>query len=160
MENITQLDNNEIAKIISSLNLGLFNYKSSDAKYNAQQNLAGRNYFATDETLRYFGSRISRASETCSGLLFYVIESSYLNMEKTKRGFRYAIFDLFGHEVGRQSLDEAMSTSDKALKAMYDKLNTINVANHYRQALESQARQAERKAENYKDALLRIEELR
>lgn len=150
------MENNDLAKLISSLNLGLFSHKSSDAKYNAQQNLAGRNYFATDETLRYFGSRISRASETCSGLLFYVIESSYLNMEKTKRGFRYAIFDLFGHEVGRQSLDEAMTTSDKALKAMYDKLNALDITAHYRQALQSQARQAERKAENYNNALMHI----
>lgn len=153
-----KIENNDLAKIISNLNLGLFNHKSSDAKYNAQQNLAGRSYFATDETLRFFGSRISRASESCSGLLFYVIESSYLDINKTKRGFRYAIFDLFGNEVGRQSLDEAMTTSDKALKAMYDKLNTINVAEHYAEALRSQVSQAERKAENYKNALSKIGE--
>ena len=78
-------------------------------------------------------------------------------MNKTKRGFRYAIFDLFGHEVGRQSLDEAMSTSDKALKAMYDKLNSIDVTAHYREALQSQARQAERNADKYKNALSQIE---
>lgn len=150
------MENNELATIISSLNLGLFSHKSSDAKYNAQENLAGRNYFATDDTLRYFGSRISKSSETCSGLLFYVIESSYLNMEKTKRGFRYAIFDLFGHEVGRQSLDEALPTSDKALKAMYDKLNSVDVLAHYKQALEGEIRHAERKAGNYKDAIAKM----
>lgn len=151
------MENNDLAKLISGLNLGLFNDKSSDPKYNAQQNLAGRNYFATDDTLRYFGSRISRARPICSGLLFYVVQSSYLDMNKTKRGFCYAIFNLFGHEIAKQPLDEAMSTSDKALKAMYDKLNTIDVTAHYRQALESQARQAERKAENYKTTLLHIQ---
>ena len=95
------MENNELAKIISNLNLGLFGHKSSDPKYNAQENLAGRSYFATDDTLKFFGSRISRSSHTCSGLLFYVVESSYLDMRKTKRGFRYAIFDLFGHEVAQ-----------------------------------------------------------
>lgn len=157
MTTATTIENNELADIISSLNLGLFSEKSSDAKYNAQQNLAGRNYFATEETLRYFGSRISRARPSCSGLLFYVIESSYLNMEKSKRGFRYAIFDIFGNEVGRQKLDEALSTSDKAMQAMYDYLGKFDVLAHYKQALQSEIRQAERKAERTKSALEKME---
>lgn len=151
------MENNQLANIITNLNLGLFSDKSSYAKYNAQENLRGRNHFVDDDTLRFFGSKISRAKHTCSGLLFYVVESSYLDMNKTKRGFRYAIFDLFGNEVARQSLDEALSTSDKALKAMYDKLNTINVAEHYKQAIKSLADRKAREAERAKEILASIE---
>lgn len=150
------MENNEIANAISGLNLGLFGYKSCYPKYNAQENLRGKSHFVDDETLRFFGSRISRASETCSGLLFYVVESSYLDMNKTKRGFRYAVFDLFGNEVARQSLDEALPTSERAYKAMYDRINSLDVAEHYRQALQSVIRHSSRKTETAKEVLAKI----
>jgi hypothetical protein len=79
-------------------------------------------------------------------LLFYVIESSYTNWEKTKRGFKYAIFDIFGEEVNRLSIAEAVSTSEKARKAMYSFLNNFDVAEYYAQKLESIARKADREA--------------
>jgi hypothetical protein len=150
------MENNQLADAISSLNLGLFGYKSSHAKYNAQENLRGKTHFVDDDTMRFFGSRISRASHTASGLLFYVIESSYLDMNKTKRGFRYAVFDLFGNEVARQSLDEALSSSEKAHKAMYKRIDSLDVAEHYRQALQSVIRNSTRKAENTKEVLAKI----
>jgi hypothetical protein len=150
------MENNEIANAISGLNLGLYGYKSSHAKYNAQENLRGKTHFVDDDALRFFGSRISRASDTCSGLLFYVIESSYLDMAKTKRGFRYAVFDLFGNEVARQTLDEALPTSEKAYKAMYNRINSLDVAEHYRQALQSVIRHSTRKTETAQGVLAKI----
>ena len=138
---------NDLADLINRAGIArLYDNKSSDPKNNAQLNLEGRNYFATDSTLRAFGSRINSAHSTASNLLFYVIESSYTNWEKTKRGFKYAIFDIFGEEVNRLSIAEAVSTSEKARKAMYSFLNNFDVAEYYAQKLESIARKAEREA--------------
>ena len=138
---------NDLADLINRAGFAsLYDNKSSDPKNNAQLNLEGRNYFATDSTLRAFGSRINSAHPTASNLLFYVIESSYTNWEKTKRGFKYAIFDVFGEEVTRLSIAEAVSTSEKARKAMYAFLNDFDVAEYYAQKLESIARRADREA--------------
>jgi len=138
---------NDLAALINRSGFArLYDNKSSDPKNNAQLNLDGRNYFATDSTLRAFGSRINSAHPTCSNLLFYVIESSYINWDKTKRGFKFVVFDIFGEEVSRLSMVEAVSSSEKARKAMYSFLNDFNVAEYYAQKLESIARRAEREA--------------
>ena len=138
---------NDLADLINRAGFArLYDNKSSDPKNNAQLNLEGRNYFATDSTLRAFGSRINSAHPTASNLLFYVIESSYTNWEKTKRGFKFVVFDIFGEEVNRLSIAEAVSTSEKARKAMYSFLNNFDVAEYYAQKLESIARKADREA--------------
>ena len=93
----TAIENNDIAAIINKMNsVSLYNNKSSYPLNNAQLNLEGRTHYATDSSLKYFGARINSAHETASGLLFYIIESSFLDFAKTKRGFRYTIFDIFG----------------------------------------------------------------
>jgi hypothetical protein len=138
---------NELASIINRAGFAqLYDNKSSDPKNNAQLNLEGRNYFATDSTLRAFGSRINSAHPTASNLLFYVIESSFIDFQKTKRGFKFAIFDIFGEEVNRLSIGEAVSTSDKARKMMYSFLDNFDVVQHYTDKLESIAKKADRKA--------------
>lgn len=138
---------NDLADLINRAGFAsLYDNKSSDPKNNAQLNLEGRSYFATDSTLRAFGSRINSAHPTASNLLFYVIESSYTNWEKTKRGFKYAIFDIFGEEVNRLSIGEAVSTSEKARKAMYLFLDQFDLIAHYAEKLESIARKADKQA--------------
>lgn len=150
---------NELASIINRAGFAqLYDNKSSYPKNNAQLNLEGRNYFATDSTLRAFGSRINSAHPTASNLLFYVIESSYTNWEKTKRGFKYAIFDIFGEEVQRLSIAEAVSTSEKASKAMYLFLNNFDVVQHYAHKLESIARKADREASEAREIAQQITE--
>jgi hypothetical protein len=138
---------NELASIINRAGFAqLYDNKSSDPKNNAQLNLEGRNYFATDGALRAFGSRINSAHPTASDLLFYVVESSFLDWQKTKRGFKYAIFDIFGDEVARLTVEQAVSTSDKARKEMYSFLDSFDVVQHYAHKLESIAKKAEREA--------------
>jgi hypothetical protein len=150
---------NDLANLINRSGFAsLYGDKSSYPKNNAQLNLAGRNYYATDDTLRAFGSRISSAHPTASNLLFYVIESSYTNWEKTKRGFKFAIFDIFGEEVQRLSVADAVSTSEKARKAMYSFLNDFDVVQHYAQKLESIARNAERKANEAREIASQLAE--
>jgi hypothetical protein len=96
--------------------------------------------------LKFFGARINSAHHTASGLLFFIVESSFLDMQKTKRGFRFHLFDIFGQELGNQELDQAVKTSDQARKAGYAFIDQFDLTAHYAQKLESIARKAEREA--------------
>jgi hypothetical protein len=141
------MENNDLATIIQKSGLAeLYGNKSSYSKVNAQENLEGRSYFATDSALRFFGARINSAHHTASGLLFFIVESSFLDMQKTKRGFRFHLFDIFGQEIGKQELDQAVKTSEQARKAGYRFLDNFDLAKHYAQKLEDIARKANREA--------------
>jgi hypothetical protein len=142
------MENNDLATIIQKSDLAeLYGNKSSYSKVNAQENLEGRSYFATDSALRFFGARINSAHHTASGLLFFIVESSFLDMQKTKRGFRFHLFDIFGQEIGNQELDQAVKTSEQARKAGYRFLDNFDLAKHYAQKLEDIARKANREAQ-------------
>ena len=142
------MENNDIATIIQKSGFAsLYSNKSSYAKPNAQENLEGRSYFATDSTLKYFGARINSAHHTASGLLFFIVESSFLDMQKTKRGFRFHLFDIFGEEIGKQELDQAVRTSEQARKAGYSFLDQFDLTAHYARKLESIARKADKQAQ-------------
>ena len=145
------MENNDLATILQYAGEHLYSHKSSDAKYNAQQNLSGRNYYATYETLRYFGARNSYARESCSGLLFLVVDSSYTNYEKTARGFRYAIFDIYGDEVARLDLDSAMKKSDSALKAAYKFIDNFDITAHYIEKISANGQRAQKQAQRAYD---------
>jgi len=144
-------------QLSSAINLmgfdSLYQQKSSYPKDNAQMNLEGRTHFADDATLKYFGSRISSARHEADGLLFTIIESSFLDFENTKRGFRYAIFDIFGTAIHRLPVEEAFKTSDKARKALDIELASLDVAEHYKKALEDIAIKAERKAKQARELI-------
>jgi hypothetical protein len=141
------MENNDLATIIQKSGLAeLYGNKSSYSKVNAQENLEGRSYFATDSALRFFGARINSAHHTASGLLFFIVESSFLDMQKTKRGFRFHLFDIFGQEIGKQEFSDAVKTSEQARKAGYRFLDNFDLAKHYAQKLEDIARKANREA--------------
>jgi hypothetical protein len=153
------MENNDLAKIIQNAGFAsLYDNKSSYAKNNAQLNLEGRSYFATDSALRFFGARINSAHQTASGLLFFIVESSFLDMAKTKRGFRFHLFDIFGTEVANQELDQAVKTSEQARKAGYQFLDNFDLSAHYLEKLESIARKADRQASEARDIAQQITE--
>ena len=142
------MENNDIALIIQKTGFAsLYSNKSSYAKPNAQQNLEGRSYFATDSALKFFGARINSAHQSASGLVFFIVESSFLDMNKTKRGFRFHLFDIFGEEIGKQELDQAVRTSEQARKAGYKFIDQFDLTAHYARKLESIARKADKQAQ-------------
>ena len=142
------MENNDLASLIQKTGFAsLYDNKSSYPKNNAQLNLEGRSHFATDSALRFFGARINSAHHTASGLLFFIVESSFLDMQKTRRGFRFHLFDIFGQEIGNQELDQAVKTSEQARKAGYQFLDNFDLAKHYAQKLEDIARRAKREAQ-------------
>jgi hypothetical protein len=104
----------------------LYRDESSKPKWNAQRNLCGRTHYVDDETLRWHKSRVLSARHTDEGLLFAIVESLALDMNNTKRGYRYTIFDVFGNTVDRLTLEESFRTSTQATKAMWTALNEID----------------------------------
>jgi hypothetical protein len=153
------MENNEIASIIQKSGFAsLYDNKSSYAKNNAQLNLEGRSYFATDSALKFFGARINSAHQSASGLLFFVVESSFLDMQKTKRGFRFHLFDIFGQEIGKQELSEAVKTSEQARKAGYKFIDQFDLIAHYAEKLESIAKKADRQASEAREICAQLTE--
>lgn len=132
--------------IRSTLNVSLFRHESYDAKTNAQRNLEGRTHYADTDTLRYFAARILSAGDVDRGLLFYVLESTATNADKTARGFRFVIFDIWGTVVERVSLESCWKTSDAARRNMWAYLNALDTAAYYRDKLNERAGRLEREA--------------
>jgi hypothetical protein len=112
----------------------LFQNHGSAPKFNAQRNLMGRTHYVDDDTLRWHKSRILSARCTDGGLLFAIVTSDALDMNNTRRGYRYVIFDLFGTVLARPALEESFRTSAKAEKEMWKALNRIDAGNHTRAA--------------------------
>lgn len=112
----------------------LYRNEGSDPKYNAQRNLSGRTHYVDDDTLRWHKSRIISARAVDNGLLFAIVTSDALDMNNTRRGFRFVIFDLFGNVIERTSIDSDKATGDPgpyrtsaaAAKAMWAKLNEFD----------------------------------
>jgi len=153
------MENNEIASIIQKSGFAsLYDNKSSYAKNNAQLNLEGRSYFATDSALKFFGARINSAHQSASGLLFFIVESSFLDYAKTKRGFRFHLFDIFGQEIGKQELSEAVKTSEQARKAGYKFIDQFDLTAHYVEKLESIAKKADKQASEAREICAQLTE--
>ena len=106
--------------------MNLYRNESGYPKVNAQRNLCGRTHYVDDDTLRWHKSRVMSAHVTDGGLLFAIVTSDALDMNNRRRGFRYAVFGLFGNVLARTELDQAYRTSDKARKAMWTALNAID----------------------------------
>jgi hypothetical protein len=153
------MENNDLALLIQKSGFAsLYSNKSSYPKTNAQLNLEGRSYFATDSALKFFGARISSARQSASGLVFFIVESSFLDMNKTKRGFRFHLFDIFGQEIGKQELDQAVRTSEQAKKTGYLFLDQFDLTAHYAEKLESIARKADKQAQEARSIAQQITE--
>lgn len=108
----------------------LFKNESSDALQNAQRNLMGRTHYVDPDTLRFHKSKVLAAHVIDRGLLFAIITSDALDYDNTRRGFRYAIFDVFGHVVARTAIEDAYRTREQASKAMWAVLNTFDAVGH------------------------------
>jgi len=118
--------------------MNLYRSESSNPKWNAQRNLSGRTHYVDDDTLRFHKSRILYSTVVDNGLMFALIESVAVVMDGSKRGFRYAIFDIFGDCIERPKLEERYATGEKARRAMWDTLNSINAKAHTFAAIKAQ----------------------
>jgi hypothetical protein len=92
-------------------------YRSS-AKYEAQDQLAGKTHYVDDSTLRFHKARVLSCDIAQEGTLFWLIESVAMNMHNTRRGFRYVVFDVFGNVVERCAIEDCFKSSKVANKAL------------------------------------------
>ena len=77
-----------------------YSEQSYNVKRNAQANLEGRTHWADDNTLAFFGCKISRAFDDASGHLLAVRFSQKAGFDDALgRVHGFAIFDLFGNIV-------------------------------------------------------------
>jgi hypothetical protein len=104
----------------------LFSKQASNPKANAQRNLMGRTHYVDPDSLRFHKSRVLSARHTDGGLLFAIVTSDALDYQNTRRGYRFVIFDLFGHVVERTELENAFKSNRSAEKAMWDALDKLN----------------------------------
>ena len=149
---------NTLRDILRATNLELFGDKANLPKYNAQRNLQGRTHYVDDSTLRYFHSRITSAHDTCSGALFYIIESTALDPDNRSRGFRGVVFDVWGSVIYRPDLQSTYRTSQGASKAMYQWLNGFDVPAYYAEKLQERAKRLEGEALTLRSATQAIVE--
>ena len=125
------------------MNCNLYRHQSSFPKGEAQANLRGRTHYVDDDTLRYHKARVLSTRIIDDGLLFALIESVALDMDNTRRGFRYVVFDIFGHIVSRVDLEDSFRTRGQASKAMWDYLDAIDAIEITREAVERERRNHE-----------------
>lgn len=114
----------------------LFTDKHHDTKYNAQNNLEGLTHYVDDDTLRFHKARVVDTFITDGGLLFCLIESVALDPYNNKRGFRHAIFDIFGKNHGRIDLDHCSKTRKQAEVVMWEAVNSMNAAKITREGIQ------------------------
>jgi hypothetical protein len=116
------------------MNIRPYRNESTDPRHNAQRNLDGRTFYVRDDTLRFHKSRVLASGVAADGLIFWLIESTALDMHNTRRGFRFALFDVFGTCLDRPSLDESYRTRKRAEAAMRAALAKIDAKAHTRRA--------------------------
>jgi hypothetical protein len=104
----------------------LFTNESDYPLVNAQRNLMGRTHYVDPDTLRFHKSKVLACKITDNGLLCAIVTSDSMDYQNTKRGFRYAIFDIFGTCLGRPDLADSYKTKAQATKAMWDAVNAID----------------------------------
>lgn len=135
----------------------LYREESSVSVIDAQRNLMGRTHYVDPDTLKYHKSRVLRCRVLADGLLYVIIESVALDMDNSKRGFRYVIFDVLGTVIDRLNLDDTFTTRNAAEKAMWKAVEFIDAIKHTREALQQQKRS---QANEYKRDLLKLKELK
>ena len=157
------MNETELSKIIhqvgqysSGLRLYESRYFSRPIDY-AQSQLQGRTHYTDPDTLRFFHARIVAAQHAADGLLFWIVESCSANHDNTSRGFRPVVFDIFGEVIFRPDLSNLVKTSDKARTLYSDWFETVDLAAHYRKALEARAKRLDNQAQGYREALNLIE---
>lgn len=144
--------------ISTAANVELFGHKSSDPKHNAQKNLNGRTHYVDDETMRFFGSRIISARPTDDGLFFRIVESVATDHNKSRRGFRVVVFDIFGFKVFCPSFEECTSTS-AAAENYFSKHYDTDTWKHYRAELKTRAARLAAQAAAMQEAAAQLEEV-
>lgn len=119
-------------------------------KLYAQKQLAGLTHYIDDATLRWHKSRVIYARPARAGHLFCLVTSDALDMDNTRRGFRYVVFDVSGHVIARPELEESYRTSAAAWDAGKKVCDAVNLSDVYAAITERATRAHEWELEEIK----------
>lgn len=97
----------------------------SNPKHYAQNELAQLTHYVDDDTLRFHKSKILDCGQF-KGLIFWLVESVALDMENSKRGFRYVAFDVSGRVISRVDLEDCAKNSKTAKTQLTEFLNSVD----------------------------------
>lgn len=141
-----------IAEQLRAAGLSLYRDESSNAKYDAQRNLAGRTHFADDATLRFHKSRILAGRVLHGGAFYYLRESTALTMDGSQRGHRVVLFDIFGNVINKVGLDDCATSGAAAERDFWEWFELFNVEEYYIAALYDLADAAIKESKRYSQA--------
>ena len=142
-------------KVTSALQLAyiyLYKHESCGPKYDAQRNLQGRTHYVDDDTLACFKARILSGGTDQGGLVYCLIES--VNSRPNHGGYnkRFAVFDVFGTEVG-DAREDWHRTSEQANKALAEFLQGFDAVKHTFNELKAKAKRDKATAQATLNAL-------
>lgn len=143
----------ELANIISKTQYKLFKYQHCDSVENCHKNLDDRTFYISKDTLKFFNAKLITGKVSCSGLLFYIIETIPEEYQG-KRKYRFVVFDIFGRCVNDRKTFS--NTRDKATEAYYKWLNNFDMQSHYKNIISNEIKKLKDQlndAENIYNAL-------
>ena len=126
---------------------------SDNPTISAQKNLEGRTHFVDPQTLKFHGSRVLSALPVSDGAFFKIIETTSLDYQHTKRGYRAVVFDLFGTTIYHPDLENTHTSKEKADKAFYAWFDTFDEIGHYQKAIAEKITRLNKEAQNLTEIL-------
>jgi hypothetical protein len=143
-----------VINALNKANIQTFNNRYySSPKLIAQDSLSRITHYVDDSTLRYFKAKILKAKPVFDGALFMILESSSMDMNNTKRGFRCVVFDVFGESIYRASLEEMYPTSKAAMSAYQEWTNSFDLDAYYTNKIAREVSNHKKQAERLEEAL-------
>lgn len=115
----------------------IYRDESSNPLWNAQRNLNGKTHYVDDDTISYFGARVTSSRIFFNGLLFVITES--VKHPTYGRVHRFVVFDVFGTVINKRSEDMMFSNRAQAEKAMWTWINAFDAINYTRDAMRKTA---------------------
>lgn len=119
----------------------------------AQESLEGRTHYVEAGTLRYHKARILSALPVSNGAFYKIIESTALDYENTRRGYRAVVFDIYGSTIYCPDLDNCFKTKEKADKAFFKWFEDFNEKEHYRKVIQDKLKENQKQIDQLREIL-------
>lgn len=122
------------------------------AKSQVQRHLAGLSHYADDSTLKAFNAKIVECKVTDSGKIMGLIERLPVETFDAPPSYRCVFFSVDGMGL-RDDPSISYKTKKQAIKAFWDKANSLDVDTIYTKALQNLIKWRENDIATLKEAL-------
>lgn len=128
------------------------NQSHLSAKSQVQEHLAGLSHYADDATLKAFNAKIVECKVIDNGKILGLIERLPVGTFNAPPSYRYVFFSVDGMGF-RDDPDISYTTKKQAIKAFWDKANSLDVDSIYTKALQNLIKWRENDIATLKEAL-------